>query len=79
MNDDVSRHSSSTGRRQRAERPQRMRTLLVLLVAGIVGAIASWLSHAAGNNLPSAVLTGGGAFAGAVGLFLTITRHADAG
>jgi hypothetical protein len=79
MNDDVSQHSASTGRRQRPERPQRVRMLLVLFVAGIVGAIAGWLSHAAGNNLPSAVLAGGGAFAGTVGLLLTIARHAEAG
>jgi hypothetical protein len=44
--------------------------------AGIVGGLAGVLSHAAGNNVPGAVLTGGGAFAGTVGLFLAIAHYA---
>ncbi|GIF39171.1 hypothetical protein [Actinoplanes xinjiangensis] len=79
MNDDASQPSAFTGRRQRPDRPQRTRLLLVLFVAGIAGVIAGWLSHASGTNLPAAVLTGGGAFAGAVGLLLAIARHGEAG
>jgi hypothetical protein len=47
----------------------------VLLVAGIIGVAAGLLSHAAGDKVPSSVLTGGGAFAGTVGLLLAITRQ----
>jgi hypothetical protein len=36
------------------------------------------LSHAAGNNVPGAILTGGGAFAGALGLLLAVAHYAGA-
>lgn len=52
--------------------------LLILLAAGIVGGIAGLLSHAAGNNVPGAILTGGGAFAGTVALLLAIAHYASA-
>jgi hypothetical protein len=50
----------------------------MLLCAGIIGGIAGLLSHAAGNNVPSAILTGGGAFAGTVVVLLAIAHYADA-
>ncbi len=49
--------------------------LVMLLAAGIVSGLAGVLSHAAGNNVPGSVLTGGGAFAGTVGLLLAIAHY----
>ncbi|MEU4238702.1 hypothetical protein [Actinoplanes sp. NPDC026619] len=50
--------------------------LLILLAAGAISGVAGFLSHAAGNNVPAAILTGGGAFAGTVGLLLAIAHYA---
>jgi hypothetical protein len=50
----------------------------MLLTAGIIGGVVCLLSHAAGNNIPAAILTGGGAFAGTVGLLLAIAHYASA-
>lgn len=47
----------------------------MVLSAGIVSGLAGVLSHAAGNNIPGAVLTGGAAFAGTVGLLLAIAHY----
>ena len=52
--------------------------LLIILFAAIIGGVAGLLSHAAGSNVPSAILTGGGAFAGTVGLSLAIAHYATA-
>jgi hypothetical protein len=49
---------------------------LLLIVAAAVSGIAGLLSHAAGNNLPGAILTGGGAFAGTLGLLLAVAHYA---
>jgi hypothetical protein len=49
--------------------------LVMMLSAGIVSGLAGVLSHAAGNNVPSSVLTGVGAFAGTVGLLLAIAHY----
>jgi hypothetical protein len=49
----------------------------MLLVAGIVSGAAGVLSHAAGSNIPAAILTGGGAFAGAVVVLLAIVHYAS--
>jgi hypothetical protein len=54
-----------------------MWVMLMLLVACIVSGIAGLLSHAAGNNAPAAILTGGGAFAGALALLLAIAHYAS--
>jgi hypothetical protein len=51
---------------------------LMLIAAAIVSAVAGLLSHAAGNNVPGAILTGGGAFAGALGLLLAVAHYAGA-
>lgn len=51
--------------------------LLMLVVAGVISAAAGFLSHAAGNNLPSAILTSGGAFAGSFALLLAIAHYTD--
>jgi hypothetical protein len=50
--------------------------LVMVLTAGVVSGLAGVLSHAAGNNLPGAVLTGGAAFAGTVGLLLGVAHYA---
>lgn len=50
----------------------------MLLTAGIIGGIGGLLSHAAGDNIPTAILTGGGIFAGTVGLLLAIAHYASA-
>ncbi|WP_433789216.1 hypothetical protein [Actinoplanes sp. CA-252034] len=50
---------------------------LILLAACIIGGIAGLLAHAGGSNVPASILTGGGAFAGAVGLLLAIAHYAD--
>jgi hypothetical protein len=47
----------------------------MLLTAGIIGGISGLLSRAAGDNIPAAILTGGGAFAGTVGLLLAIAHY----
>jgi uncharacterized membrane protein YedE/YeeE len=49
--------------------------LVMVLTAGIVSGLAGVLSHAAGNKVPGAVLTGGGAFAGTVGLLLGVAHY----
>ncbi|MEV6347617.1 hypothetical protein [Actinoplanes sp. NPDC051851] len=48
----------------------------MLLTATGVSGVAGMLAHAAGNNVPAAILTGGGAFAGAAGLLLAIAHYA---
>jgi hypothetical protein len=58
--------------------PRWASVLIILLVAGIVSGIAGLLSHAAGNNIPAAILTGGGGFAGTVALLLAIAHYASA-
>jgi hypothetical protein len=50
----------------------------MLPVAGVTSGVAGLLSHAAGNNIPAAILTGGGAFAGTVGLLLAIAHYTSA-
>jgi len=62
----------------RPEAPRRAGVLLVLLAAGVISGVAGLLSHAAGNNVPAAILSGGAAFAGAVGLLLAIAHYAGA-
>jgi hypothetical protein len=59
--------------------PRRTKVVLILLAAAIISGIAGLLSRAAGNNIPSAVLTGGAAFAGAVGLLLAIAHYTAEG
>lgn len=58
--------------------PRRAGVLLMLLAAAIISVVAGLLSHAAGDNIPAAVLTGGAAFAGTVGLLLAIAHYAGA-
>jgi hypothetical protein len=50
----------------------------MLLAAALVGVVAGLLSHAAGNNVPGAILTSGAAFAGTVGLLLALVHYAAA-
>lgn len=52
--------------------------LVMVLAAGMVSGLAGLLSHAAGSNLPGAVLTGGAAFAGTIGLLLGVAHWAKA-
>jgi hypothetical protein len=50
--------------------------MLMVAAAAVVSGVAGLLSHAAGNNLPGALLTSGGAFAAALGLLLTMAHYA---
>ena len=61
--------------RARPEMSRRTKVVLILLAAAVISGVAGVLSRAAGNNLPSAVLTGGAAFGGAVGLLLAIAHY----
>jgi hypothetical protein len=70
-----SRRSASPG----AGAPRRPSITFMLLVAAAVAAVAGLLSHAAGNNVPGAVLTGGAAFGGAFGLLLAVAHYAETG
>jgi hypothetical protein len=45
---------------------------LVLIVAAMVGASAGLLAYAGGENAPTSILAGGGAFGGAVLLMLAL-------
>lgn len=54
--------------------PRGVLTLVVLLVATLVGVIAGLLAFAGGANVPSAILTGGSAFAGAALLQLAVAH-----
>ena len=58
--------------------PRWVWVVLMLLTAGIIAGVAGLLSYAAGNNIPAAILTGGGAFAGTVALLLAIAHYAGA-
>jgi hypothetical protein len=55
--------------------PRRTKVLLILIAATAVSGVAGLLARAAGNNVPSAILTGGAAFAGAVGVLLAIAHY----
>ncbi|GAA1616420.1 hypothetical protein J3R03_004619 [Actinoplanes couchii] len=61
---------------RRSAKPHRTTALYVLPGALTVSLLAGWLSVLAGSNLPTAALTGGGAFAGAAGLLLSVAHHA---
>lgn len=74
----IDRASPNPSLPTRPEMPRWAAVLLILLAAGIVGGVAGLLSHAAGNNIPAAILSGGAAFAGAVGLLLAIAHYAGA-
>ena len=50
--------------------------VLMVITATVVSGIAGLLAHAAGNNIPAAILTSGGAFAGALGLLLAMAHYA---
>ena len=75
----TSRDPSPSARTPASPRsPRQVQVLLILLVAALVGVVAGVLSHAAGNNVPAAVLTAGGAFAGATCLLLAIAHYTAA-
>lgn len=50
---------------------------LVLIGAVIVGASSGLLAYAGGNNVPMAVLAGGGAFGATVLLLLALLNYAS--
>ncbi|MFI5960197.1 hypothetical protein [Cryptosporangium sp. NPDC051539] len=55
------------------QREQRPLWAAVMLLAGsLAGAAAGWLSWLASDNVPTALLAGGGTFAGAVLLLLAL-------
>jgi predicted branched-subunit amino acid permease len=49
---------------------------LVLLAAAVVSIIAGLLACAGGAEVPNAVIVGGCAYAGAVGLLLSLLKYA---
>ena len=81
----IDRAPRAHGRQTEPPRPSRQNEvprwtwiILIILLAAITGGVAGLLSHAAGSNVPSAILTGGGAFAGTVGLLLSMAHYATA-
>jgi hypothetical protein len=52
---------------------------LILIVGVIIGTAAGVLSFAGGANIPTAVIAGGAAFAGAVLLLLALMKFAIGG
>ncbi len=56
--------------------PRRAKVLLMVAVAAVVSGAAALLSLAGENNVPTAILTAGGAFAAALGLLLTVAHYA---
>lgn len=57
---------------------RRVFVLLMICISGVISGLAGLLAHAAGNNIPSAILTGGGAFAATFGLLLTAAHYTSA-
>nr|WP_221378809.1 hypothetical protein [Actinoplanes polyasparticus] len=49
----------------------------MVIAALVVSGLAGLLSDAAGNNVPTSVLTAGGAFGAALGLFVAMAHYAD--
>ncbi|GAB1693318.1 hypothetical protein [Krasilnikovia sp. M28-CT-15] len=58
--------------------PRWVWILIFALSAIIVGGTAGLLAHSGGASVPGSILTGGGAFAGTLGLLLA-TAHFAAG
>lgn len=56
--------------------PRAVWIAIILLTAAILAAVAGLLAFAGGANVPTAILTGGGAFAGTVALLLAIAHYA---
>lgn len=48
---------------------------IILLTSCIVGSIAALLAYAGGSKVPTAILTGGGAFGGTVLLLIAIAHY----
>lgn len=57
-----------------AHTPRWVWLLLILLTACLIGGVAGVLAYAGDSNVPGAILTGGGAFAGTVALLLGIAH-----
>jgi hypothetical protein len=49
---------------------------IILLCAAFAATAAGLLAFAGGSPVPTAILTGGGAFAGTVGLLLALAHYA---
>jgi hypothetical protein len=52
---------------------------IILLTATLIAAAAGLLAYAGGAKVPTAILTGGGAFAGTVFLLLALLAYATGG
>jgi hypothetical protein len=52
---------------------------LILLTAAVIASAAGLLAYAGGANIPTAILMGGGAYAGATGLLLAVAHFAQGG
>ena len=57
--------------------PRWVWVALMGLAAFIVAGAAGLLAYAGGANIPAAILTGGGAFAGAMLLLLAVAHYAS--
>lgn len=55
--------------------PRSVWIALILIAAALIGGGAGLLAWAGGANVPMAILTGGGAFGGAIVLLLTLCRY----
>jgi hypothetical protein len=73
---DMIRRAPQPAPLSQAKISRKARMLLILVAATVVSGAAGLLSHAAGKNVPDAVLTAGGAFAGAVGVLLALVHYA---
>lgn len=60
-----------------APTPRAVWIAIILLSAALVAATAGLLAYAGGTNLPTAILTGGGAYAGTVLLLLALAHYAS--
>jgi hypothetical protein len=62
-----------------ASTPRAVWIAIMLLTATLVAVAAGFLAYAGGARIPTAVLTGGGAFAGTVALLLALLTYATGG
>lgn len=72
-------HKPEVRRSSEPETPRWVWMLLMLLVAALVAGTAGLLAKAGGATVPNAILTGGAAFAGAVGLLLGLAHFLTGG
>lgn len=62
-----------------AETSRTVWAAIIMIVAVLIGATAGLLSAAAGMRVPLAVVAGGGAFGGTIGLLLSLATFLGQG